>query len=145
MVNAVKEGRLAIAYNVLGTHSFEAAKEDPSLGVILPSEYTQMSSNIAFIPKEALHPSTACLFLDYVLSERGQRILARRSYTPVNMKVLQKSDVPHSEGSMVHAVRMGPGLLANADKISRSKFVDRWSQIMRDATRAPSKSPDVLQ
>ncbi len=145
MVNAVKAGSIAIAYNVLGTHAFEGAKEDPSLGVILPSEYTQMSSNIAFIPKEALHPSTARLFLDYVLSERGQRILARRSYTPVNMKVLQKSDVPHSDARLIHAVRMGPGLLANADKISRSRFVDRWSQIMRGATLAPPKPPDVTQ
>ncbi len=145
MVNAVRSGKMAIAYNVLGTHAFEAAKEDPSFGVVLPSEYTQMNSNIAFIPKEALHPSTARLFLDYVLSQRGQRILTRRSYTPVNMKVLEKSDGPHAATHLVHAVRMGPGVLANVDVIGRSKFVDRWSRIMHGATLAPSRPPDVMQ
>ncbi|MCC6914870.1 MAG: ABC transporter substrate-binding protein [Rhodospirillaceae bacterium] len=144
MVNAVKSGKLAIAYNVLGTHAFEGAKEQESLGVVLPSEYTQMNSNIAFIPKEALHPSTARLFLDYVLSERGQRIFTRRSYTPVNMKVLETSDVPHPEAHLIHAVRMGPGALATVDVISRSKFADRWSRIRRAATLAPSRPPDVM-
>jgi iron(III) transport system substrate-binding protein len=79
MLERISSGENLIGYNVLGSYAMVRAKTDPSLGVVLPKDYTLIMSRVHFISKTAKHPNAAKLWTDYILSHRGQGIIANES------------------------------------------------------------------
>ncbi len=79
MLEKVSSGEHLIAYNIFGSYALLRMKKDPALNMVTPKDYTLGMSRIAFIAKGARHPNGAKLFLDYVLSHRGQTIMAGQS------------------------------------------------------------------
>src|SRR5262249_15752205 len=67
------------AYGISGSYALGRSKKDPNLGIILPKDYTMVTSRVAFIPKKARNPNAGKLFLDYILSKRGQEIIANKA------------------------------------------------------------------
>jgi iron(III) transport system substrate-binding protein len=125
ILERVVSGEHLLAYNMIGSYALERQVRDPSLGVVLPRDYTLVFSRIAMIPSDARNPEAAKLFLDYLLSKRGQTMLANKQMTPV------RSDVPPPPGAAlpanrVRAIRVGPELLANLDQIKRLRFLKDW-------------------
>jgi len=76
MLERISSGENLIGYNVLGSYALVRAKTDPSLGVVLPKDYTLIISRVHFINKQAKHPNAAKLWTDYLLSQRGQTVVA---------------------------------------------------------------------
>jgi iron(III) transport system substrate-binding protein len=126
MLRGVAEGRQAIAYNVIGSYALELARTDPRLGVAFLQDYTLVTSRIAFIAREAAHPSAAKLFLDFLLSREGQSLLAKRSLWPV------RTDVPARRlpAAQARPIRVGPQLLVNLDRVKRQRFLRDWTAIL---------------
>jgi iron(III) transport system substrate-binding protein len=79
MLERISSGENLIGYNVLGSYALVRAKTDPSLGVVLPKDYTLVMSRVLFINKSAKHPNAAKLWTDYLLSQRGQTVIANAS------------------------------------------------------------------
>ena len=79
MMERISSGENLIGYNVLGSYALVRAKTDPSIGVVLPKDYTLVMSRVFFINKSAKNVNAAKLWLDYILSKRGQDILANKS------------------------------------------------------------------
>jgi iron(III) transport system substrate-binding protein len=79
MLERISSGENLIGYNVMGSYALVRAKTDPSLGVVLPSDYTLILSRVQFINKTAKNVNAAKLWLDYILSARGQSIIANDS------------------------------------------------------------------
>jgi iron(III) transport system substrate-binding protein len=79
MLERISSGENLIGYNVLGSYALVRAKTDPSLGVVLPADYTLILSRVQFISKTARHVNAAKLWMDYMLSQRGQTIIANDS------------------------------------------------------------------
>lgn len=130
MMERVISGEHLLAYNMIGSYALARQARDPSLGVVLPSDYTLVMSRIALIPSDARHPSASKVFLDYMLSARGQALLARRNMTPV------RADVAPPPGSRptaeaARAIRVGPALLANLDQIQRLRFLKDWRRALK--------------
>ena len=75
----VTSGEHTIAYGIFGSYALTRSKKDPNLGIVLPSDYTMVTSRVAFIAKQAKNPNAAKLFLDYLLSQRGQSVIASRA------------------------------------------------------------------
>jgi iron(III) transport system substrate-binding protein len=75
MLEKVSSGEHLLGYNVLGSYALVRAKKDQSLGVVLPKDYTLVLSRVLFIGKQAKNPNAAKLFTDYVLSQRGQKLI----------------------------------------------------------------------
>ncbi|HEX3058790.1 MAG TPA: ABC transporter substrate-binding protein [Usitatibacter sp.] len=75
MLEKVSSGEHLLGYNVLGSYALVRAKKDPNLGVVLPKDYTLVLSRVMFIGKQAKNPNAAKLFLDYILSQRGQKLI----------------------------------------------------------------------
>jgi iron(III) transport system substrate-binding protein len=126
MLDALSSGRALIAYNVIGSYALERQANDRSIGVVMPSDYTLVTSRVALITNEARHPSAAKLFLDFLLSRRGQFLLSRRYITPV------RADVPFHAGArapapIARAIRVGPALIANLDQIKLRHFAVEWA------------------
>ena len=75
MLEKVSSGEHLLGYNVLGSYALVRAKKDPALGVVLPKDYTLVLSRVLFIGKQAKNPNAAKLWTDYVLSQRGQKLI----------------------------------------------------------------------
>jgi iron(III) transport system substrate-binding protein len=79
MLERISSGENLIGYNVMGSYALVRAKTDPSLGVVLPKDYTLIISRVQFINKMAKHPNASKLWIDYMLSHRGQTVIANAS------------------------------------------------------------------
>jgi len=132
MLDEIAAGRLLIGYNLLGSYAQVRANRDPSLAVVLPRDYTLVMSRVAFIPRLAKHPHAARLWLDYLLSAEGQRLL---SANPGFFSV--RDDIPvddaarqlHRElGGAFRPIPLGTGLLTYLDKLKRRDFLRQWHE-----------------
>lgn len=133
MLAGLASGKLAIAYNVIGSYALERARRNLDLGVVFPRDYTLVTSRIAFISREARHPAAARLFLDFLLSREGQAQLARHSLWPV------RKDVPARRlpAGQARIVRVGPQLLVNLDRLTRQRFLREWNAILSSGKSNP--------
>jgi len=79
MMEKVSSGEALMGYNIIGSYAFLKAKKDPSIGYLYPSDYTVVMSRVIFISKHAKNPNAAKLWLDYLLSTRGQQIVSDKA------------------------------------------------------------------
>ena len=79
MLERISSGENLIGYNVLGSYALVRAKSDPSIGIVLPADYTLILSRVLFINKAAKNVNASKLWIDYMLSQRGQTIVANDS------------------------------------------------------------------
>ncbi len=76
MLERISSGENLIGYNMLGSYALARAKKDPSIGIVYPKDYSLVLSRVMFINKSAKNMNAAKLWLDYVLSKRGQTVIA---------------------------------------------------------------------
>jgi iron(III) transport system substrate-binding protein len=130
MIEEVSAGRLAIAYNLIGSYAFERAAHDPNFKVIVPQDYALLMSRVALIARDAPHPASARLFLDFMLSKTGQTIMARHHMTPLRLDIV--SSQPWATSTNVRAVRVGPSLMAGLDALTFAGFTRKWFDTVSD-------------
>lgn len=121
IIEGVSRGDYFIAYNVLGSYVQNAAP--PNVGVVLPQDYTLFLSRGYMIPRAAQNPVAAQQFLDFLLSDRGQAILAAAG-------LVQAPD-PAEQGIIQSARRiipLAPPLLVALDRSTERQFFDRWDE-----------------
>lgn len=131
IIPKIRSGQHWLAYNMVASYALAQQSRDPNLGIIVPNDYTLVLSRIALIPKDAPHPASAKLFLDYLLSRRGQSLLGKNYMTPL------REDVPWGgarvDPSKVQAIRVGPALLANLDQLKRANFLKQWRRAIANS------------
>lgn len=135
MMGQIADGRMVFAYNMNQSYGASWLERAPDVRLIVPSDYHLSVSRVAFIPRNAAHPNAARLFLDFLLSREGQRIIGSLGVRPVRDDV-QEARRPSAPG--VRPIRVGPALLANLDQARRAGLLARWRTAMREATRAPA-------
>jgi len=132
MIERIASGKDLIGYNLLGSYALGRAKRDPSLGVVLPRDYTLVLSRVILIARKARHPSAARLWLDYVLSRRGQTILAERSrlfsIRPDVTGEFTAATLARTLGASARPIGVGSGLLVFLDKAKHQEIIRRWRQ-----------------
>ncbi|WP_426024094.1 ABC transporter substrate-binding protein [Brevundimonas sp. PWP3-1b1] len=135
MMGQIADGRMVFAYNMNRSYGESWAERVPQIGLITPDDYHLSVSRVAFIPRNAAHPNAARLFLDFLLSREGQRVIGALGVRPVRDDV----DAPLRPASPgVRPIRVGPALLANLDQARRATLLKRWHAAMRPGVRAPS-------
>jgi iron(III) transport system substrate-binding protein len=132
MMERVTSGEHLIAYGVFGSYALGRSKKDPNLGIILPKDYTMVISRVAFISKHAKNPNAGKLFLDYILSKRGQEIIANKAdlyslRSDVDGEATIKS-VTQMIGDKARPVPIDQTLLENLDQTKRLAFLSKWQQ-----------------
>ena len=132
VLDRIASGEHLIAYNMIGSYAIERAKEDPSIGVVFPADYIILMSRIAFISAAAQHPESAKLFLDYLLSERGQKFLLVRSVGPVRAGLGTDGVIPADRADAVKPIHIGPELLTYLDQSKRASFLKEWRRALQD-------------
>jgi iron(III) transport system substrate-binding protein len=132
VLDRISSGEHLIAYNMIGSYAIERAKEDASIGIVFPADYITLMSRIAFIPVAARHPESAKLFLDYLLSERGQKFLLARSVGPVRLGLGADGVIPADRTDAVKPIHIGPELLTYLDQSKRASFLKEWRRALQD-------------
>lgn len=130
MLERISTGENLIGYNMLGSYALARAKRDPALGIVLTGDYTLIISRLMFVSKTARHPNAAKLWLDFVLSQRGQKILVEKAelYSVRKDMSDQASGTALTRrlGEATKPVTVGPGLLAYLDQAKRRTFLRHW-------------------
>jgi len=114
VLDRISSGEHLIAYNMIGSYAIERA------------------SRIAFIPVAARHPESAKLFLDYLLSERGQKFLLARSVGSVRLGIGAGGVIPADRNDAVKPIHIGPELLTYLDQSKRASFLKEWRRALQD-------------
>jgi iron(III) transport system substrate-binding protein len=132
MMERVTSGEHLIAYGIFGSYALGRSKKDPNLGIILPKDYTMVTSRVAFISSKARNPNAAKLFLDYILSKRGQEIIANKAdlyslRSDVEGEATIKG-VSQLIGDKARPVPIDQTLLDNLDQTKRLAFLSKWQQ-----------------
>ena len=134
MLERVSSGEHILAFNIFGSYAAARQKKDPSLGIVFPKDYTLVLSRIALVPKAAKHPNAAKVFLDYLLSARGQELVAHGAgLGSVRQDVKGEGTAAAlnaSMGATLKPIPVGPSLLDYLDQTKRLAFLNRWQQAL---------------
>ncbi len=130
MLEKVSSGEHLLGYNVLGSYALVRAKKDPNLGVVLPKDYILVLSRVMFIGKQSKNPNAAKLFVDYILSQRGQKQIGgdvelfavrddvEAEYTAAKLK--------QQLGSNVKPIPVSGEITEFLDSTKRLAFLNDW-------------------
>ncbi len=132
MMERIGSGENLFGYNILGSYALARAKKNPGIGVVMPKDYTLVMSRIMFISRTAKHPNAAKLWLDYILSKRGQTIIANQAELgAIRADVegeLTVAGLSKTLGSALKPIPVGAGLLTYLDQAKRLEFIKKWQQ-----------------
>ena len=81
ILEMIERGEVLIAYNMLGSYARARLVAGARIGIVLPDDYTLVMSRVAIIPKRSGRVDLAGRFIDYLLSRRGQDIVANQFST----------------------------------------------------------------
>lgn len=131
MLDAVERGEVAIAYNVLGSYATTRAAAGAAIEIVAPQDYTLVLSRVVTIPKRSANPGLAGTFVDYLLSPRGQAVLANVSgLQPIPLRETENGAEGLSDSDAAHGadypIRLGPALLAFLDPMKKQIFLEDW-------------------
>ncbi|MBU2863536.1 ABC transporter substrate-binding protein [Reinekea forsetii] len=130
LLDDIAAGDLVFGYNMLGSYALERAKSDPRLGVTLPEDYSLVISRSVFIHKRAEDVAEATRFVEFLLSDLGQSIIAKETgLLPLKLDALPegyKSKVLNTETNF-YPIKLGPELLVYLDNRKRIHFLKAWS------------------
>ena len=132
MLERISSGENLLGYNVLGSYALVRAKKDPNIGVMIPKDYTVVMSRVHFINKTAKHPNAAKLWTDYLLSKRGQTVIANevRIYAIRSDVTGETTSAELSKeiGNGLHPVAVNASLLQYLDQSKRLAFLKQWKE-----------------
>ncbi|BAI74384.1 two-component sensor histidine kinase (plasmid) [Azospirillum sp. B510] len=133
MLDQIERGERLIGYNLLGSYARARQLAGAPIGIVLPSDYTLVTSRVASIPKGAALAGLAGLFIDYLLSEEGQTQIANRTpFYAISPTVDGPFSAAHLlaelNGPLQHTT-LNPGLLVFLDDSKRARFLRQWRMI----------------
>lgn len=135
MLEGLSEGRYWVGYNLLGSYAMQWARTHPELIVQIPRDYTLVMMRMAFIHRDAPNPEAARVFLDFLLSARGQKILA--GSTPL-FSIHPDVTGPYTArrlrdqvGDLLYPIPIDASLLAFVDPMRHRAFMTRWQREIR--------------
>jgi ABC-type Fe3+ transport system substrate-binding protein len=134
MIDKVASGEALIGYNVLGSYAKARAAENPDLGITLPRDYCLVMSRIAVVTRSARNPEAAGLFIDFLLSRAGQKLIAGKASLYSLRNDIQGEATAarlrqEAQGPLI-PIRLGPALMVYLDKLKRRDFLTRWRRAM---------------
>lgn len=132
MLEGLIEGRYLVGYNLLGSYARDRLADQPQLRIVVPEDYALVTQRLALIPRQAPHPAAAERFLDYLIGETGQAVLARETPLGAIHPVLEgpgtATSLRQERGEALRPIALGPGLLATLDELKREALLTRWQR-----------------
>jgi ABC-type Fe3+ transport system substrate-binding protein len=138
-----------MGYNLLASYAESRLARGAPLVIIYPEDYTLAVTRTAIVPKNAPHPRAANAFVEYLLSLRGQRILADRGRLGA---VREEIEGPYSRMGITEAtvgplrpIELGPGLLVYLDAQKHRRLLKNWrAMVMTPHTGGPAAADSAV-
>ena len=124
MTGRVERGEVGLAYNALGSYAATYFSENSNGEVVELQDFTHAVLRTALIPKTAPQPEEGGRFLDFLLSPRGQDLIANEAHLP------PLEDTKVAERPNLRPIRLDPGLLVYLDRLTRENFLGEWRGAM---------------
>jgi iron(III) transport system substrate-binding protein len=121
MIEDLISGRLTLAYNVLGSYLSRQMPRWPDGEMIELRDYTHVLLRTAFVPTSSDNPGQGGAFLDFLISEDGQSLIASETGLPRIDETALATD-PH-----LRPIRLDSGLLVYVDPVKRQNFLSEWT------------------
>jgi len=135
MMERITSGEHLLGYGVFGSYALSRSKKDPNLGVVLPTDYSLIASRVAFLSDKAKNPNAGKLFLDYLLSKRGQGIIANQAELySLRSDVEGEATVEKVKAQIGEAARpivIDGDLASNLDRTKRLSFLKQWQAALQ--------------
>jgi iron(III) transport system substrate-binding protein len=135
MMERISSGENLLGFNIFNSYAALRAKKDPSIGIVLPKDYTLVMSRVMFISKTEKNPNAAKLWLDYILSKRGQTIIANQSELgSIRNDVEGEMTVAgytKQLGANAKPIPVSADLLVYLDQTKRLDFIKQWQAAMK--------------
>ncbi|MEH6422098.1 ABC transporter substrate-binding protein [Pseudomonas sp. CGJS7] len=140
LLDQLSNGDMGLAYGVFGSYALQRIQRGAPLRIVLPRDHLLLVARTAVIPANAPNPAEAQRFLDYLLSARGQAVLAS------NAKLIPaRVDLPDiapvyagfdPRGTTLRRTPLGLGFLVYLDEVKRRRFLEKWRSLIEPtATR----------
>jgi iron(III) transport system substrate-binding protein len=135
ILERVADGRVILGYNILGSYAADWAARHPTVGIVLPKDYTIVMSRIGLVPRAAAAPDLGRRYLEYFMSAEGQSIMARQLHiAAVNPDVAGENTanaITSAIGAQLRPVPVTPGLLVYLDQVKRNRLITHWNEALR--------------
>ena len=135
MMERISSGENLLGFNIFNSYAVLRAKKDPSIGIVLPKDYTLVMSRVMFISKNAKNIAAGKLWLDYVLSKRGQTIIANASELGSIRNDVQGdmtvASYQKTLGATLKPIPVSADLLGYLDQAKRLDFLKQWQAAMK--------------
>ncbi len=125
MIDDVTEGKLALAYNVLGSYAADrlARASGGKVQVLSMQDFGNVMLRTALIPSNATNPDAAGFMID-MLIDLGLRNAPENWPLPP----LNQVGIDHAAG--FSQIRLGPALMVYLDPLNRRAFLSEWENAM---------------
>lgn len=123
MIEDVAEGRLAVAYNVLGSYADRLRGEDDRIAVLTMQDYSNVMLRTALVPVTAVHHEAAGRMLDALLRAGLGEPGTEPALPPLTRGQRQ-------EPGPFAPIRLGPALMIYLDRLNRQAFLAAWQSAM---------------
>ena len=134
IVDRVASGQYLFGYNILGSYAAEAAARNPDLGIILPADYTIVTSRIGLVPTAAVEPELGRAFLEFFMSAEGQTIMAEQLQIAALNPTVEGANTANSMqqalGNQLRPTPVSPGLMVYLDQVKRARLIRRWNEAL---------------
>ena len=143
MVRDVADGKLVLAYNVIGSYALDQVHRDPRLGILLLSDYALVFTRSVMVMKDSDARTAAGTFVRFLLSSAGQTLIKKQSSLfPLveSFREGQSFFETRFEGSTsLLPIRMRPSLLIWLDQRKKQRFLRDWQASILGQPSNPSQ------
>lgn len=121
MITDVASGKLAVAYNVLGSYAESQLPETSGIKIVELNDFLSVMLRTVLIPVTAQNVVPAQAMIDFLVTLNTRPTDAASSDLP-----------PIDEGRLrannaMRPIRLGPGLLVFLDRLKRESFLRSWT------------------
>ncbi len=133
----VISGEHYLAYGFFGSYALLRQRTVKDLGIAYLRDGTIAIQRVVFISKRAAHPNAAKLFLDYLLSLRGQNLMAYTALIHARRETVVGEATPQAlyravgSKDKVFPLPVSQEILKNLEPAERLRFLTFWRQAIR--------------
>ncbi|WP_077034165.1 ABC transporter substrate-binding protein [Pelomonas sp. KK5] len=130
MMERISSGEQVMGYNMITSYAHARAKKDSNMAYQLMRDHTLVMSRVAFIAKAAKSPNAARLWLDYLLSRKGQTTLSTASELYSIRPDVEGEMTAHAlqkeMGASLRPIAIDQNLLTYLEQGKRLEFIKTW-------------------
>ncbi len=120
MIRDIRDGRLAIAYNVLGSYAAAELEKTGGFQIVELSDFSNVMLRTVLISTEAANSVEAGVMVDFLVTlERRPELVAASGLPALEAEAL-------GDNAALRPIRLGPGLLVFLDRLKRQNFLRNW-------------------